>query len=92
VEPVYRLLEKHNAAFCTFELAGFTSPVRITATFAYLRLHGPGGKYQGSYDRRTLRQWARKIESWPVEDTHVYFDNDERGFAARDAAELRQLL
>jgi uncharacterized protein YecE (DUF72 family) len=92
VEPVYRLLEKHNAAFCTFELAGVTSPVRITATFAYLRLHGPGGKYQGSYDRRTLRQWARKIESWPVEDTHVYFDNDERGFAARDAAELRQLL
>src|ERR1051326_5254142 len=47
VNPVYDLLRRYNAAYCMFHLAGFQSPIEITADFTYVRLHGPGGKYQG---------------------------------------------
>jgi hypothetical protein len=47
---VESILRKFNAAFCIYELAGYHSPLNVTADFAYVRLHGPDpGKYQGSY-------------------------------------------
>jgi uncharacterized protein YecE (DUF72 family) len=91
-DSIYRLLEKHGAAFCTFDLAGFTSPERITADFAYVRLHGPGGKYQGSYSNRQLEKWASRVRSWPVKSAYIYFDNDDSAFAAKNALELREIL
>jgi uncharacterized protein YecE (DUF72 family) len=60
-EEVYRLLRKRNAAFCIFELAGYHTDFTLTANFTYVRLHGPGGAYAGSYDRATLERWAERI-------------------------------
>jgi uncharacterized protein YecE (DUF72 family) len=60
---VYTLLRRHNAAFCIFEIAGFQSPIELTADFAYVRLHGPGEKaYQGEYTKAQLRRWAELVE------------------------------
>lgn len=94
VPEIFDLLRKHNAAYCAFHLAGFQSPLTITADFAYVRLHGPGGKYQGSYDDPTLRGWADRISLWErdLRSIYVYFDNDEAGYAAGDAVRLRGLL
>jgi uncharacterized protein YecE (DUF72 family) len=61
---VFSLLEKHNCAFCIYELAGHTSPLKITSDFVYIRLHGPGGKYQGSYTRAALKKWATRCSKW----------------------------
>lgn len=58
---VYRLLEKHNVAFCLFELGGCITPIKVTADFVYVRLHGPGNKYQGDYPAATLKVWCRRI-------------------------------
>lgn len=93
-EAVYALLRDHNAAFCAYHLDGFLSPLAPTADFVYVRLHGPGGPYQGSYHTRTLRRWAGHIHSWRRQHREVYlfFDNDEAGYAARNAQRLRQLL
>src|SRR5262245_56274123 len=33
---IYRILEKHNAAFCIFEISGFRSGFEITADFTYV--------------------------------------------------------
>jgi len=49
-ESVYKLLSKFEAAYCIFDLAGFQSPMPLTADFTYIRLHGPGAKYEGSYE------------------------------------------
>jgi uncharacterized protein YecE (DUF72 family) len=94
VPAVYDLLREHNIAYCAFHLAGVESPVPITADFAYVRLHGPGGKYQGSYDDSALRQWANRIQGWAgqLRAVYLYFDNDEVGYAARDAIRLKQML
>lgn len=48
-EGVYALLRQYNCAFCIYELAGHRSPEIVSADFVYIRLHGPGAKYQGSY-------------------------------------------
>jgi Protein of unknown function DUF72 len=55
----YDWLSQHNMAYCIFHLAGFLSPLEVTADFAYIRLHGPGGKYQGSYSDAALEEWAQ---------------------------------
>lgn len=91
---VYQLLAKYNAAYCIFDLAGFLSPSEITADFSYVRLHGPGGKYQGSYSDAALKEWARKIADWKkkLSAVYVYFDNDDSGYAPKDALRLQSLL
>ncbi|GAB4377964.1 MAG: DUF72 domain-containing protein [Calditrichia bacterium] len=91
---VYQLLNQYGVAFCIFEIGGVMSPIEITADFIYLRLHGPGEKYQGCYDEQTLKQWAETFFSWRAQnkDVFCYFDNDQRGYAARNALELQNLI
>jgi uncharacterized protein YecE (DUF72 family) len=93
-DQVYELLEKYNAAFCIYELNGFRSPEVITANFTYVRLHGPGGPYQGSYSSETLTAWAAKIGRWSrtLRDIYVYFDNDQAAYAVQNALELKHLM
>jgi uncharacterized protein YecE (DUF72 family) len=91
---IYALLRRHNAAFCMYELAGFTSPLVISADFAYIRLHGPTAfAYAGSYSQDALEQWAERIRGWrKLKRVYLYFDNDEAGYAVRNALALRALL
>jgi uncharacterized protein YecE (DUF72 family) len=93
-EEIYGILRRHNAAFCIFEIAGFRSSCEITADFTYVRLHGPGGAYQGSYPAETLRKWADQIGQWRRElrAVYVYFDNDQAGYAVENALELKRLV
>jgi uncharacterized protein YecE (DUF72 family) len=93
-DEVYAVLRRHNAAYCIYELAGFQTPILLTADFTYIRLHGPGGKYQGCYAEENLRQWADRIAEWrrDLRGIYVYFDNDDSGFAPRNALELKQLI
>jgi uncharacterized protein YecE (DUF72 family) len=81
-------------AFCIYELAGYRSPQEVTGNFVYIRLHGPGGPYQGRYDPRTLAVWAEAIAAWNRQGREVfcYFDNDEAGYAAQNALQLQDLL
>ncbi len=75
-----------------YELAHFRSEQVVTTDFLYLRLHGPGEKYQGRYGRRGLLRWASWLKDQPVKDAWIYFDNDQAAFAVRDALELRAML
>jgi uncharacterized protein YecE (DUF72 family) len=92
-QRVYSLLKKFKCAFCIYELDGHRSPMQVTANFVYVRLHGPGGKYQGSYSRKVLQQWVASIHGWTEEgkDVYVYFDNDQEGYAAANAESLKKL-
>jgi uncharacterized protein YecE (DUF72 family) len=91
---VYMVLQKHNAAFCIYDLAGFQTPREVTADWTYVRLHGPGGKYQGSYSTAQLRAWAKQLLDWgdSLRAIYVYFDNDQAGYAAKNALTLKRLL
>jgi uncharacterized protein YecE (DUF72 family) len=91
---IYDLLGSYNAGYCIFDLAGYLSPIRVTSNFAYIRLHGPGGKYQGSYSDTALHTWAARIAEWARNLTaiYVYFDNDDSGYAPQDALRLKSLV
>lgn len=92
---VYSLLERHGMAFCAYDLSGFQSPLVVTADFVYVRLHGPSPQaYQGSYGPEQLAAWAERIRQWQAElaAVFVYFDNDERGYAAHNARDLKAML
>lgn len=91
---IYDLLTEHRAAFCIYDLAGRRAPAEVTTDFAYVRLHGPGSAYQGSYDGRTLDGWARRFLHWRDRGITVfcYFDNDQKGYAALDALRLTEMI
>jgi uncharacterized protein YecE (DUF72 family) len=93
---ICRLLERYNAAFCVFDLAGLRSPMPLTADFAYLRLHGPSEyRYAGRYSRSQLRDWLQCCVKWfrqGAREVFIYFDNDQAGYAALNALELKEML
>lgn len=91
---IFGLLRKHNVAFCLYELAGFVAPYKVTADFVYVRLHGPGNKYQGDYSKPRLQSWARRIRRWMRRglDVYLYFDNDQAGYAVKNARDLKRIL
>ena len=90
----YALLRRFNAAFCMYELDRFQSPEPITADWTYIRLHGPGGKYQGRYSTAQLNAWAGKMRDWSrtLRVIYCYFDNDQAGYAVQNALELKRLV
>ena len=93
-DEVCKALGKYNAAFCIYDIGGFHSPIHVTADWAYVRLHGPSNKYQGSYSDEVLGRWAERISEWSkkLKAVYVYFDNDQAGYAARNALTLCDLL
>ncbi|HZT71316.1 MAG TPA: DUF72 domain-containing protein [Terriglobia bacterium] len=92
---VTALLQRHNAAFCVYDLAGEQSPRELTARFGYLRLHGPAGeKYSGRYTRPQMRDWLNLCAEWihnGARHVYIYFDNDQAGYAALNAMEIQEM-
>jgi uncharacterized protein YecE (DUF72 family) len=94
-DEVYEVLRNYNAAFCIYELAGYQSPIEITADWTYIRLHGPTHfKYQGSYSDAQLAEWAARIKTWSrrMKAVYVYFDNDDAAYAVNNAITLKRML
>jgi uncharacterized protein YecE (DUF72 family) len=69
-------------------------PVEVSGPVAYLRFHGSGSKYGGSYSRQHLRRWSRKIEQFAAagRTVYAYFNNDQQAFAVHNALTLKSLL
>lgn len=95
-EEVFRLLERHGAAYCVMSGAGLPCILRATASLVYVRLHGPDTEhlYGGSYSDADLGWWADRIREWEASghDVYAYFNNDGGGHAVRNARTLRGLL
>ncbi|ADP84521.1 DUF72 domain-containing protein [Pseudofrankia inefficax] len=94
-EPVYALLERHQAAYCVVSGAGLPCVLRATTSFVYVRLHGPDhdALYAGSYSDDDLRWWRDRIAEWRAGglDVYAYFNNDGHGHAVRNARTLSAL-
>jgi len=93
-KEVYDLLQQHQVAFCIYDLEQHQSPMLVTAHFVYIRLHGPVGKYNGSYSDEVLQNWAAAAWDWAREGkaVYIYFDNDIGGHAVVDAQRLQTFM
>lgn len=91
---IIKILQAAGCAFCIYEFNGVKTPDIVTADFVYIRLHGPRRAYQGSYDTCAIQEWAGKIVSWSRQgkDVYIYFDNDEKAYAAKNALALKNIL
>ncbi|MEW6143400.1 MAG: DUF72 domain-containing protein [Thermodesulfobacteriota bacterium] len=91
---VYEILERHNMAFCIYEIGRVLSPRIVTADIVYVRLHGPDGPYRGKYSDHVLEGWAGAFSGWAKQGMEVfcYFDNDEAGYAPQDAMRLQEMV
>ena len=67
---------------------------KLTADFAYARLHGDQQLYVSGYGDEAIAKWAARIKSWSKRgrDVFVYFDNDAKVHAPFDARRLAQRL
>jgi uncharacterized protein YecE (DUF72 family) len=87
---ILKLLGDHDVALCLSDHADAPAPWEVTASFVYVRGHGPGGRYFGHYSDATLDDWADQIARWRQgrHDVFVYFDNDQKTAAPKDAQAL----
>lgn len=92
-DDVYRVLRDHNAALVIHDLIP-DHPRVVTADWVYLRYHGAGAKYAGSYGREELSGAAKMIRGFLEKRLEVfaYFNNDAEGKAVRNAAALEAMI
>ena len=93
-DDILDLLREHDVSLCLSDHRDAPSPWKVTARHVYLRGHGPGGAYKDHYPDKTLRAWARDIEKWKRQrrTVFVYFDNDQKSAAPKDALRLKEML
>jgi uncharacterized protein YecE (DUF72 family) len=95
-DDVFEVLRRHDAALCIHDLLP-DHPWELTATWTYVRFHGPNAlerKYQGRYGAERLSRAADRLAGWLDEgrDVYAYFNNDDSGFAVEDARWLAARL
>jgi uncharacterized protein YecE (DUF72 family) len=93
-DAVFDMLRRYRVGFCVFDMPKLKSPVVATADFAYVRFHGTGERYSGSYPDQTLADWAGSISKMAggLDAVYVYFNNDVSGHAVRNAMTLTDYL
>ncbi len=93
-DGVLDLLRRYNVAFCIHDFAQKESPVVATASFAYVRFHGPTGRYAGSYSDEVLAAWADRLARLcrGLQSAFVFFNNDVGGHAVANATTLKEKL
>ena len=88
-----RLLAARGAALCLTDRKNRKSPLWRTADWTYLRLHEGVAAPRPCYGRSALDAWAGRLaDGWaPDEECFVYFNNDPRACALRDAIVFARL-
>lgn len=93
-DKVFELLNSHQAAMVIQDMPKSATPMEITADdLVYLRFHGPGGSYKGSYSDGFLYEHATYIREWLEEGKTVYcYFNNTAGDALNNLDFLKRCL
>lgn len=93
-EDVYAVLKRYNTALCIADSVRYHRADVITADFTYIRFHGRSKMFASNYTKAELLKEARKIRRHVEEglDVYVYFNNDAKGYAVKNARTLIGLL
>ena len=94
VDEIRALLTERRAALCMADRRKPLTPLWRTTDWTYLRFHEGRSAPAPCYGRAALAAWAKRLaEGWaPDEDCWVYFNNDPRGCAPRDAARFARAV
>jgi uncharacterized protein YecE (DUF72 family) len=94
VDEIRALLTEHGAALCLADRRRPLTPLWRTAGWTYMRFHEGRAAPSPCYGRTALASWAGRLAAgWSAdEEVWVYFNNDPRGCAPRDAARFARLV
>ena len=83
-EEIYARLRARNLALCVADSERLSTPVEVTADYAYFRLRDEG------YGPADIERWARVVEerTRQCRDVYVYFKHEESGKGPQFAREL----
>jgi len=92
-DDVFDLLARRDAALCLTDRAGRRGRVERTAGWTFLRFHEGTATPRPCYGERALASWVDRLaELWAdPADAYVFFNNDHRACALRDAARFAHL-
>jgi uncharacterized protein YecE (DUF72 family) len=93
-DDILDLLRDNGMALCISDHHDAPSPWVATASHVYVRGHGPQGRYRGRYSKKTLEEWRRWLIAVRRRGhiAYVYFDNDQKSAAPKDAARLIEMI
>jgi len=80
----------YNLSVVIQDIPASATPLDFTGNdTVYLRFHGPGGKYRGSYPDELLAEYSTYIREWQEEGKTVYvYFNNTMGDAVQNLATL----
>ena len=87
-DEIFARLHDRNLALCVADSEKMSTPVRVTADYAYFRLRDEG------YTAEDIAKWADTIarETAPCRDVFVYFKHEEEGKGPEFARLLMERL
>ena len=93
-ESTFALLDQAGMALCLHDMPGSATSPRQVGPLVYVRFHGAGSRYGGSYSSQRLSAWADRMVEWARGGLPVwaYFNNDAAANAVRDADRLRTFV
>ena len=89
------VLRRHGAAFVLADRRGPIAPLWATSDWTYLRMHQGSATPRPCYGDAALRAWVERLGALPDgagDSGYVYFNNDHRACAVKNAAEFEELL
>jgi uncharacterized protein YecE (DUF72 family) len=94
-DSTFGLLREHGAALVIADDPSrpFQAPLERITDWTYIRFHRGNRGRGGNYSDAEIDRWARRIAQWR-RDTEVfaYFNNDQEGYALRNADRLKKKL
>jgi uncharacterized protein YecE (DUF72 family) len=92
-DEVRQLLTERCVPLCLADRVGPLTPIWRTADWTYLRFHTGRAAPWPCYGRQALATWVDRVSTaWTAdEDVYVYFNNDPRACALRDAIVFERL-
>lgn len=93
-DDTYELLDKYEAGLVLHDkLSEGGMFIESSKNFIYLRFHGPGGNYKGSYSEDLLHEYASYIREWLIQGKEVYsYFNNTMGSAIDNLRTLRMMI
>lgn len=92
-KAVWSMLEQYGVAYCVMDSPGLPLHLRTTCDYSYVRMHSGGEGTEGNYTDEHLAIWAERAREMLTRgDVYIYFNNDSKGFAVRNAMKLKEML
>jgi uncharacterized protein YecE (DUF72 family) len=91
-EKVYSAFKEHGIIFCSCSGPKLPDTLVHTADDIYIRFHGTEKWYRHDYSKEELAEWAQRIRDSGASQVWAYFNNDNDGYAIKNAHELLKRL